>query len=172
MAIPLFHRGDTPWWRRTGTGLRRAWLRCNWYAHGVQLTMAQSDPRHQNYDKPAVIAKPIVKTTDPRWVLAARTAESLEGPLLTPEKRQRLLRLAHLLALTPFDANLVIAIVQDQARRGYTAAACLTAGREQLAMVDSVQNRSSDRQQRRATHIVWSVTALFVLELLLVWWWL
>jgi hypothetical protein len=58
---------------------------------------------------------------DARWALAARTAESLEGgraAVLPPQKRERLTRLATSLGMRPFDANLVIAIVQDGARSG------------------------------------------------------
>ena len=117
------------------------------------------------------MATPIVAATDPRWILAVRTAESLEGTLLTPEKRQRLLRLARLLALTTFDANLVIAIVQDQVRRGQSPATCPAAGQKQLAMVGLARDRSSSQHQRRAVNTVWLVTLLFLVEMLLIWWW-
>ena len=53
---------------------------------------------------------------DPRWVLAARTRRELQGAALTAERRERLLSLAHQLHMRPFDANMVIAIVQDEAR--------------------------------------------------------
>lgn len=58
---------------------------------------------------------------DPRWVLAARAASLLEGgraALLTPDRRRRLMSLADRMGLRPFDASLVIAIVQDSARTG------------------------------------------------------
>ena len=56
---------------------------------------------------------------DARWVLAVRTAESIEGGgVLAPEARARLQRLATNLGLRPFDANMVMAIVQDGARSG------------------------------------------------------
>ncbi|MEM9882280.1 MAG: hypothetical protein AAF800_05120 [Planctomycetota bacterium] len=72
---------------------------------------------------------------DPRWVLAVRTAEQLEGSVLTPEKRDSLLRLGQGFGLGVFDANLVIAIVQDQARRGYAPAHCPAAAEPQLRLV-------------------------------------
>ncbi|MHC4218216.1 MAG: hypothetical protein ACYSU7_07125 [Planctomycetota bacterium] len=56
--------------------------------------------------------------TDPRWVLAARAYSQLQGTALTYERRQRVMRSARRLGVRPFDANLIIAIVQDQARRG------------------------------------------------------
>jgi len=61
-------------------------------------------------------------TDDARWVFAARVASSIDGgraAILTPEKRQRLLTQAQRLGLRRFDANLVIAIVQDSARCGH-----------------------------------------------------
>lgn len=61
---------------------------------------------------------PALRPTDPRWVLALRVRERLEGALLRPDQRQRLIRLGSVLGLTAFEANLVIAIVQDNARRG------------------------------------------------------
>lgn len=53
---------------------------------------------------------------DPRWVLAARTRNELQGAALPADRRTRLLGLAYQLGMRPFDANLVIAIVQDEAR--------------------------------------------------------
>lgn len=72
---------------------------------------------------------------DARWALAARTADMLEGgraAVLPPEKRQRLTRMATHLGLRPFDANLVIAIVQDGARCGEGALGSGVAARLQL----------------------------------------
>ena len=56
--------------------------------------------------------------TDPRWVLAVRTHSQLQGTTLTYERRQRVMRTAEQLGVRPFDANIIIAIVQDHARRG------------------------------------------------------
>jgi hypothetical protein len=58
---------------------------------------------------------------DARWRLAVDVAGSLEGgraAMLTPEKRRRLLARAGDLGLRPFDANLVLAVVQDAAMEG------------------------------------------------------
>lgn len=58
---------------------------------------------------------------DARWILAVRTSQMVQGRragIITPDARARLLSLASGLGLRPFDANLVIAIVQDGARRG------------------------------------------------------
>ncbi|UCD76249.1 MAG: hypothetical protein JSV91_04860 [Phycisphaerales bacterium] len=56
--------------------------------------------------------------TDPRWVLAIRAYSQLQGTTLTPERRQRVMRTARQLGIRPFDANLIVAIVQDHARSG------------------------------------------------------
>lgn len=58
---------------------------------------------------------------DARWALAARTAAELEGgpaAIMPPERRRVLVNLGEQLGLRRFDANLVIAIVQDAARSG------------------------------------------------------
>lgn len=58
---------------------------------------------------------------DARWVLAVQAERALEGgqaAIIPPEARARLLVLAERVGLRPFDANLVIAVVQDAARSG------------------------------------------------------
>lgn len=58
---------------------------------------------------------------DARWALAVAAANSVEGGVagvISPEKRRRLVSMGARLGLRPFDANLVIAIVQDGARTG------------------------------------------------------
>ena len=66
-------------------------------------------------------AVPRVIAMDARWVLAVRTAEWLQGgraAILTPEHRRRIVSLAARIGLRPFDASLIIAIVQDAVRSG------------------------------------------------------
>jgi hypothetical protein len=58
---------------------------------------------------------------DPRWVLAAAAITALDGgraAILAPARRRRLMTTAVALGLREFDASLIIAIVQDAARRG------------------------------------------------------
>jgi hypothetical protein len=67
-------------------------------------------------------AEPLA-TSDARWVFAARVASQIEGgraAILRPERRDRLMRTARALAIRPFDASVIIALVQDTARRGET----------------------------------------------------
>ncbi len=75
---------------------------------------------------------------DARGIVAARVAEALEGgpaAILRPERRRRIVALASRLGLRPFDANLIIAIVQDGARRGAAAHDPETHGR--LRLIDT-----------------------------------
>ena len=58
-----------------------------------------------------------LEPNDPRWVLAVQTAAQLEGDRLSPEARKRIARTAQLLGVRAFDANMIMAIVQDYARR-------------------------------------------------------
>ncbi len=62
---------------------------------------------------------------DVRRILALRIEESLEGgraALLPAPRRRALVNAGHRLGLRPFESNLIIAIVQDAARRGKSSA--------------------------------------------------
>ena len=78
---------------------------------------AQSDRAAVAAENRAAAGNPALDPADPRWVLAVRTAAALQGSALTPERRARVMRTARRIGLRPFDANLIIAIVQDHARR-------------------------------------------------------
>jgi hypothetical protein len=68
-------------------------------AHAAHVESSHIDPR------------------DPRWVLAQQTQARLQGAMLTPQRRDELLASGRRLGLRSFEANLVIAVVQDRARR-------------------------------------------------------
>ncbi|MFA9479801.1 hypothetical protein ACERK3_16055 [Phycisphaerales bacterium AB-hyl4] len=115
---------------------------------------------------------PIQGTHDPRWVLAVRVSEKLEGTLLRPEHREQLVRLGRMLGLSVFDCNLVIAIVQDQARRGHQPNECPTAGEDQLRMIP-LPTRTTILQAmaRRPAMLVAGILAtLILIELALLNW--
>lgn len=83
-------------------------------------TMTAASPAAE-VERENVAAAATMAATDPRWVLALRIYESIEGgraAILRPHKRRNLVALATRLGLRPFDANLIIAIVQDAARCG------------------------------------------------------
>ena len=111
----------------------------------------------------------IAGTSDPRWVLAVRVAEQLEGAVLPPAKRDRLIRMGKMFGLTAFDANLIIAIVQDQARRGYAPAHCPTAGEPQLRMVPPPQTQRWMTGPRTLL-IAGIIAGFIVLELIVLSW--
>lgn len=90
-------------------------LPMRWWTRRLAEVDAIEEVRREN------VAAAAMAPTDPRWVLALRVYESIEGgraAVLRPEKRRNLMALATRLGLRPFDANLVIAIVQDAARAG------------------------------------------------------
>jgi hypothetical protein len=96
---------------------------------------------------------------DARWVLALKVRHSLEGgkaALLTPAKRRDLVAAAVAAGLREFDANLVIAVVQDAARRGELgdSAKALAAMGPSLAMVGGWPRKRGSR----ATVVVVLVT--------------
>ncbi|GJQ29358.1 MAG: hypothetical protein HBSAPP03_12420 [Phycisphaerae bacterium] len=60
---------------------------------------------------------------DARWIVASDAARAIEGgrsAILRPESRRRLIASARARGLREFEANLIIAIVQDAARRGHS----------------------------------------------------
>jgi len=72
---------------------------------------------------------------DPRWLFAVRIVQSLEGgksAVLGPTGRRSLVKSAAALGLRPFDANLLIAIVQDEVRQGGTGLSHSAQGRINL----------------------------------------
>lgn len=117
---------------------------------------------------PQPLGVPIADANDPRWVLAVRTGELLQGTLLTPENRRRLTHLGRILELSAFDTNLIVAIIQDQARRGHPPSACAAAGEHQLAFVPGSQPRSG--KARRVATMMGLVGLLIAVELLFLYW--
>jgi hypothetical protein len=95
-----------------------------------QTSSAKSSPTPTDTPAP-----PITETTDPRWVLAVRTAEHLQGTVIPSARREMLIRAGQTLGLSAFDASLVIAVIIEQARRGIPPHACPSAGEADLRMV-------------------------------------
>ncbi len=115
---------------------------------------------------------PFQGTADPRWVLAVRTAEMLEGTVLSPERRERIVRMAKLFGLTAFDANMIIAIVQDQARRGIAPHLCPAAGEAQLRMISPPAQTSLWKvlRSRYGTRVLSIMGVILFIEVCLLWW--
>lgn len=82
---------------------------------------------------------------DARWVFATSVAREIElsgapaAGVLAPERRRNLSRLATRLGLRAFDANLVIAIVQDGCRSGEGALSPRVG--ERLTLVRAAEQR-------------------------------
>ncbi|MFW6059278.1 MAG: hypothetical protein ACODAQ_03805 [Phycisphaeraceae bacterium] len=159
--------------RRATPERSEAKLRVRPEHHHPPLRLVGTDPApHPAPHTPAQPATPITHAHDPRWVLAVRAAEQLEGALLAPEKRQRLIRLGRVMGLTAFDCNLVIAIVQDQARRGHAADYCPTAAVHQLQLVPVPRHATvlARLRQRPALLVAGLLTTMLLLELALLTW--
>jgi hypothetical protein len=73
---------------------------------------------------------------DARWIVALRAGALLEGgraAIMTPASRRYVIDLARDMGLGAFDANLIIAIAQESARRG--EALTTPAARQRVSMV-------------------------------------
>ena len=85
---------------------------------------------------------------DPRWTLACATRDALQGAVLTYENRRKLMMLAQRVGIRAFDANLIVAIVQDRARRGEP----LESATEALAVIP----RPAARKRMTAAAWMWA----------------
>lgn len=137
------------------------------FADHVDPRVASARPRL----RPSRSLRPAVRTelpthtmspTDPRWVLAVRTSAAMNGPILKPDAREKLMHLGQSFGMGPFESNLVIAIVQDQARRGFGPDNCV----EKLRFVPLKRKSKSRVALKRAC--AWSV-GIVAAELLLLW---
>ena len=113
----------------------------------------------------------IGEALDPRWVLAVRVSERLEGAVLPAERREALVRLGKVLGLTAFDASLIIAIVQDQARRGHAPSMCPAAGEAQLRMIPRRSAAAARRGRRRRPLVVAGLLVMLLAAELMVLMW-
>ena len=101
--------------------------------------------------------EPITKTDDARWVFAVRVSQAMQGSMLVPEKREKLIRAGRVMGLSPFDCNLIIAILQDQARRGNLPEYCPHLAQKQLEMISPVKKQGIFSGDKRTG---WRVTAM------------
>ncbi len=102
--------------------------------------------------------------TDPRWVVAVRAYGQLQGSTLTLERRQRVLRTARHLGVRPFDANVIMAIVQDHARRGVD----LPSAAGTIALLSTPEaGRSAAWTWAR---LIWAVVLGVAATAWLIWW--
>ncbi|MFK7788092.1 MAG: hypothetical protein AB8C95_01195 [Phycisphaeraceae bacterium] len=119
---------------------------------------------------PTVNPTPIRSATDPRWVLAISTAQMMQGNVLPPNKREVLMSQGKSMGLSPFDCSLVLAIIQDRARRGIALDECPAASESQLALIPlpSVRSfKSALGAHPKRTLII--ASGLLALPVLLIW---
>ncbi|MEM9345275.1 MAG: hypothetical protein AAGB26_01530 [Planctomycetota bacterium] len=116
---------------------------------------------------------PMAGVTDPRWVLALATAQVMEGDVLPPTKRELLMQRGKSMGLSAFDCSLILAIIQDRARRGISLDQCPAVSEQQLAMIPLPQVRPFKsvlgEHPKRALMIA---SGLLVLQAMLIWVWL
>lgn len=93
-----------------------------------------------------------IDPTDPRWALACATRDALQGSVLTYENRRKVMLLAQRVGIRAFDANLIVAIVQDRARRGEPIESAVDAL--------SVIPRPAKTSRRSATAWAWAAAIL------------
>ena len=89
------------------------------FPDGAPLPLRHGAPRLRVARENAVAAG--MSATDARWVFAVQVAHAIEGgraALLSPDRRRRLGVMARGMGLRPFDASLIIAVVQDGVRSG------------------------------------------------------
>jgi hypothetical protein len=138
----------------------------------VEAVRPRPDPRAERVFRQAVAHEmlqarqhgraPTLDPDDPRWRLASETALALQGTVLPFEDRRRLLALAQRLGIRAFDANLIVAVVQDRARRGEPIAT----GAATIAMVPRPQQESGDS----ARFWIAAVVAAMAIDAILVAW--
>ena len=117
-------------------------------AHRARLSAPAAQPRTGTVIPVQTANRPLLQSGDARWVLAVQAAASIQGgraAVLSPERRRRLQAIAANLGLRPFDATLVLAVVQDAARTGSDP---LNAETEQrLALIRPAEPGATDRER-------------------------
>jgi len=105
---------------------------------------AQSIPERVADENRSAAAGAAVIASDPRWVFAARAHTALEaGGRLNPARREDLIAFARRRGIRPFDAHMILALVQDRARRGEELAGIMPV----LSIID-VETPPSDHPPR------------------------
>jgi hypothetical protein len=108
---------------------------------------------------------PITGPTDPRWVLAIKTAHSLQGRSLRAIKRAHLLRLGKRLGLPYLASNRIITIILQQAQQGFAPKYCPLAGQAMLSQIPLPGAYEQDPRQWRLIHTVFLIAALLAIEI-------
>jgi hypothetical protein len=107
----------------------------------------------------------MIQPADARWIFALRVSGSLQGgkaALLIPPRRRELVAAAVRAGLREFDANLIIAVVQDAARRGELGdqARALQGIVPSLALVGSAKRPKGLSRRWRTTLVVFATAVV------------
>ena len=132
-------------------------------ARSLRSRRAERDVERSNRESAETASS--LSEGDVRVLLAMRVSESLEGgraAILRPDKRARLRKLATSLGLGDFDTSLVIAIVQDAARRGETIRSERAQGALRLVRPPAKQ-RSGELLLRIAVALLLATAVVLVL---------
>lgn len=109
---------------------------------------------------------PALTSTDARWVLAVLCSCWLEGgaaAILTPAKREKLMRAARSMGLRLFDASLIVAIVQDDARHGMPGLSA--EAQQRLAMIRPAAQKKPQANLRLAACVTLLLAAALAMTL-------
>ena len=170
-AQPIQPAGDKPVRKVSRRGKSRPITESGVGPEGNKLRLVGSAA--PDMKPPVANPTPISSATDPRWVLAIRTAQVLEGDVLPPAKRETLMATGKSMGLTAFDCSLILAIVQDRARRGIAPDQCPAAGEAQLALIPLPQVRPfKSVLTDKPKQVILMAAGLLALQALLVWIWL
>jgi len=101
--------------------------------------------------------------TDLRWIFAVRVHRELQGPILTPERREKLMTLSTRLGLRRFDAGVIISLVQDRARRGEGLD-------EVTGALHMVPQRRAETPHAAGMRLTIAVLCAIAATLFLIWW--
>jgi len=169
-AQPIQPADDKPARRVSRRGKARPINQANAPEHNKLRLVGNAAP---DMKPPVANPTPISSATDPRWVLAVRTAQVLEGDVLPPTKRETLMTTGKAMGLTPFDCSLILAIVQDRARRGIAPDQCPAASEAQLALIPLPQIRPfKSILSEKPGQVILLTAGLIALQVLLIWIWL
>jgi hypothetical protein len=97
----------------------------------------------------------------------------MEGDVLPPNKREVLMGRGKSMGLSPFDCSLILAIIQDRARRGVPLDECASVSESQLALIPRPGIRSFGSvlgEHPKRTVLI--ACGLLTLQALLIWSWL
>lgn len=145
---------------------------------GLRLVRGESSTTSDtrvNRDRRAALAKQVgsenrraasLANADARRIMAQRVAECLDGGragILVPERRRALIGTAERLGLRRFDANLIIAIVQDRFRRGLLGASgAAMDDRLELISIEPRERIPHPALSERRRERFWSAVRLFL----------